>query len=103
MQGGFTNSSPLHPYWEKAMAPHSSTLAWTIPWTEEPGGLQSMRSQRAGHDGATNTSEPVTALVVSRNLLEECAWNPRIQHRQTCRTRTCELGQKGVRPFVVVK
>ena len=28
--------------WEKAMAPHSSTLAWKIPWTEEPGGLQSM-------------------------------------------------------------
>ena len=30
--------------WEKAMAPHSSTLAWKIPWTEEPGGLQSMGS-----------------------------------------------------------
>ena len=35
---------------EKAMAPHSSTLAWKIPWTEEPGGLQSMGSQRVGHD-----------------------------------------------------
>ena len=35
---------------EKAMAPHSSTLAWTIPWTEEPGGLQSMWSLRVGHD-----------------------------------------------------
>ena len=35
---------------EKAMAPHSSTLAWKIPWTEEPGGLQSMRSLRVGHD-----------------------------------------------------
>ena len=35
---------------EKAMAPHSSTLAWTIPWTEEPGGLQSMGSYRVGHD-----------------------------------------------------
>ena len=35
---------------EKAMAPHSSTLAWKIPWAEEPGGLQSMGSQRAGHD-----------------------------------------------------
>ena len=32
---------------EKAMAPHSSTLAWKIPWTEEPGGLQSMGSQRS--------------------------------------------------------
>ena len=35
---------------EKAMAPHSSTLAWTILWTEEPGRLQSMRSLRVGHD-----------------------------------------------------
>ena len=35
---------------EKEMATHSSTLAWRIPWTEEPGGLQSMESQRVGHD-----------------------------------------------------
>ena len=34
---------------EKAMAPHSSTLAWKIPWTEEPGGPQSMGLQRVGH------------------------------------------------------
>ena len=41
---------------EKAMAPHSSTLAWKIPWTEEPGRLQSMGSLRVGHDGATSLS-----------------------------------------------
>ena len=35
---------------EKAMAPHSSTPAWKIPWTEEPGRLQSMGSLRVGHD-----------------------------------------------------
>ena len=35
---------------EKAMAPHSSTLAWKIPWMEEPGGLQSMGLQRVRHD-----------------------------------------------------
>ena len=35
---------------EKGMATHSSILAWGIPWTEEPGGLQSMGSQRVGHD-----------------------------------------------------
>ena len=35
---------------ETAMAPHSSTLAWKIPWTEEPGRLQSMGSLRVGHD-----------------------------------------------------
>ena len=34
---------------EKAMAPYSSTLAWRIPWMEEPGRLQSMGSQRVGH------------------------------------------------------
>ena len=36
------------------MATHSSILAWRIPWTEEPGGLQSMGSQRVGHNWATN-------------------------------------------------
>ena len=36
--------------WEKAVAPHSSTLAWKSPWTEEPGGLRSMGSLRVGHD-----------------------------------------------------
>ena len=41
---------------EKAMASHSSTLAWKIPWTEEPGRLQSMGSQRVGHEGATSLS-----------------------------------------------
>ena len=35
---------------EKEMATHSSTLAWKIPWMEEPGGSQSMGSQRVGHD-----------------------------------------------------
>ena len=35
---------------EKEMAPHSSTIAWKIPWTEEPGRLQSMGSQRVRHD-----------------------------------------------------
>ena len=40
---------------EKEMATHSSILAWRIPWTEEPGGLQSMESQRDVHDWATNT------------------------------------------------
>ena len=37
------------------MAPHSSTLAWRVPWTEEPGRLQSMGSLRIGHDQATFT------------------------------------------------
>ena len=40
----------------KTMAPHSSTLAWKIPWMEEPGGLQSMGSLRVGHDWVTSFS-----------------------------------------------
>ena len=53
---------PLYICWhlasvaEKAMAPHSSTLAWQIPWTEEPGRLQSMGSLRVGHDWAASLS-----------------------------------------------
>ena len=43
-------------YSEKAMAPHSRTLAWKIPWTGEPGRLQSMGSQTVRHDWATSLS-----------------------------------------------
>ena len=39
---------------EKEMAIHSGTIAWKIPWTEEPGRLQSVGSQRVGHDLATS-------------------------------------------------
>ena len=58
----------LHAMWEarvqslgpedplkKEMATHSSILAWRIPWTEDPGGLQSMGSQTVGHGGASDT------------------------------------------------
>ena len=41
---------------EKEMVTHSSILAWKIPWTEEPGRLQSMGLQRVGHDRATSLS-----------------------------------------------
>ena len=41
---------------EKGMAPHSSVLAWRIPWTEEPGRLQSLESQRVRHDWVANTT-----------------------------------------------
>ena len=42
---------------EKEMATHSSTLAWRIPWTEEPGGLQSVGSQRVGHELETKQQQ----------------------------------------------
>ena len=50
--GSLGREDPL----EKEMAIHSSTLAWKIPWTEEPGRLQSMGSQRVGHNWATSLS-----------------------------------------------
>ena len=53
---------------EKGMATHSSILAWEVPWTEEPGGLQSMGSQRAGHNWAT---EHTHTHRVKRTLAED--------------------------------
>ena len=52
----FTNKSPSSQSYEKAMATHSSTLAWKIPWTEEPGRLQSMGSWRVRHNWVTSLS-----------------------------------------------
>ena len=47
---------------DKEMATHSSILTWRIPWTEEPGGLQSTGSQRVGHDRATSLSLIIRGL-----------------------------------------
>ena len=64
---------------EKAMAPHSSTLAWKIPWTEEPGGLQSMGSLRVGHDWALHFhfSLSCTGEGNGNPLQCSCLENPR--------------------------
>ena len=65
----------LHLCMEKAMAPHSFTLAWKIPWMEEPDGLQSMGSLRVGHNWATSLS-----LIGEGNgnpLQCSCLENPR--------------------------
>ena len=67
---------------EKEMATHSSTLAWKIPWTKEPGRLQSMGSQRVGHNLATSLHSlfwilghsDSTKTLPSRSLLE-LPWN----------------------------
>ena len=50
VQEGRVRSLDWEDLLEKEMATHSSTLAWKIPWSEEPGRLQSMGSQRVGHD-----------------------------------------------------
>ena len=47
---------------EEGRATHCSILAWRIPWTEEPGGLQSMGSLKVGYDSATFTALPVTRV-----------------------------------------
>ena len=87
--------NPLHPVtpdWqgltslpEKAMAPHSSTLAWRIPWMEEPGRLQSMGSHRVRHDWVTSLSlftfmhwrrkwQPTPVFLPGENPREGRAW-----------------------------
>ena len=65
---------------EKEMAPHSSTLAWKIPWTEEPGRLQSMGSLGVGHDWATSLSLS----------LSKCPWQLNSEHNN-------KAFQKGLR------
>ena len=55
---------------EKEVATYSSTLAWRIPWTEEPGGLQSKGSQRVRNDGVTNThSHKLLLVCVEKNVV----------------------------------
>ena len=63
---------------EKAMSPHSSTPAWKIPWTEDPGGLQSMGSLRVGHDWVTSLSLFTFMHWRNGNPLQcSCLENPR--------------------------
>ena len=66
-------------FWEKAMAPHSSTLAWKIPWTEEPGRLRSIESRRVRHDWATSLSFSLSCIGEGHgNPLQcSCLENPR--------------------------
>ena len=55
------------------MAAHSSILAWKIPWTEEPGGLQSMQLQRVGHDLATKQQQTITIPIQQMKKLRPAA------------------------------
>ena len=60
------------------MAPHSSTLAWKIPLTEEPGRLQSMGSLRVGHDWATSLLLSCIGKEHGNPLQCSCLENPRV-------------------------
>ena len=53
---------------EKGMATHSSVLAWSIPWTEEPGGLQSMGLQRVGHGSKKKKKSKLDRINCSLSL-----------------------------------
>ena len=71
---------------EKEMATHSSTLAWKIPWTEEPGRLQSTGLQRVGHNWATSMSCSMSVSLVTQPEIKPAlsavrTWNP--NHRTT--------------------
>ena len=74
-----TREDPL----EQGIATHSGTLAWKMPWTEEPGRLQSMESQRVGHDWATNTFILFTLSLIGRfyqSCLGHCAEMEQMGH-----------------------
>jgi len=64
---------------EEGMATHSSILAWRIPWTEEPGGLQSIGLQRTGHDWETKHNPLLKGKLLSEH--KYCGFR-----EQTCRT-----------------
>ena len=65
----FKSGTALQVSLEKEMEAHSSILAWRIPWMEEPGGLQSMGSQRVGHDWLTLSLSHTTSKWREANLL----------------------------------
>ena len=66
------------------MATHSRTLAWKIPWTEEPGRLQSMGSQRVGHDWATSLSDVNRRPRSSREAGDRCGKHSAGHRRAPC-------------------
>ena len=75
----YASSNPAQ-HLEKAMAPHSSTLAWKILWTEEPSGLQSKGSLRVGHDQVTSYFHFTLSCIGEGNgnpLQWSCLENPR--------------------------
>ena len=79
------------------MAPHSSTLAWKIPWTEEPGGLQSMASKEADTTERLNNSTDSPLGLSSRSSTDQTAYRTHIYFSTFSR-----LGAKTVLPAELV-
>ena len=72
------------------MATHSRVLGWRIPWTEEPGGLQSMGSQRVGHDQGTNT------FTFSYQIYKSI----KISKKQRCQVKKVSIDSRVGAPFI---
>ena len=91
------------------MAPHSSTLAWRIPWTEEPGRLQSMGSLIVGHDWATSLSFSLSCIGEGNGNPLQCsclenprdggAWWAAVYEVAQCRTRLKRLSSSSSSPI----
>ena len=64
---------------EKELSTHFSILAWRIPWTEEPGGLQSMALQRLRHEGTNNIDE-VTANIPELSKMSQISKNREMEN-----------------------
>ena len=83
--GKIASVKSQHLYLSKAMAPHSSTLVWKIPWMEESGELQSMGSLRVEHDWSD------LAAAVSTSKFKACLFDQLI-HKCLYFTKTCHFG-----------
>ena len=77
---------------EKEMATHSNILAWIIPWTAAPGGLQSMRSQRVRHNWASNTQTINNASVGSGPQITLSGADLHDLNQPSCCLRTSSTG-----------
>ena len=73
------------------MATHSSILAWKIPWTEKPGGLQSMGLQKAGHNWATNTFISIFLTLTCGNTFIDVSTYLKLKQTNRCSRWTQEM------------
>ena len=76
------------------MAIHSSILAWRIPWTEKPGGIQYMRSQRVGYDWVTNTLETNLRQDGQMATWAWICWSYFQENNAACPTNLIEMWQR---------
>ena len=73
IESSYSLTWTISPFLQKEMATHSSSLAWEIQWTEEPGGLQSIGSQRVGHNWATEQAATCSTTYEKGKFGHRCA------------------------------